>query len=154
MSVHEGRRRLAAGTRVRVRVLFSGGLAPREMAFTLCLGGALGVMPLIWGTTVLCALLAARFRLNQAAMQAINYLCYPLQLALFIPFCRLGEQLFPWGPALSGAALDGALHGHLGASLHLLAWGLARALGAWLLTALPLALIANPMLRHMIRPSQ
>lgn len=127
------------------------GLTPQQLALTLCLGTALGVMPLLWGTTLLCALLAAKLKLNQAAMQAVNYCCYPLQLALILPFCRLGALLFPWGPAVSAKALAGALHGELGASASLLAWATARGVGAWLVTTLPLALLVYPVLRSVLR---
>ena len=126
------------------------GLTPQKLSLTLCLGAAAGVMPLLWGTTFLCALLAAKLKLNQAAVQAVNYCCYPLQLALFLPFCRLGELLFPWGPAVTGAVLKGALHGDIGASIHLVAWATLRALGAWLVTAPPLALLVYPILRGLI----
>ena len=34
------------------------------------------------------------FRLNLPAIQLVNYLVYPLQLALIIPFIRFGEVLF------------------------------------------------------------
>lgn len=92
-----------------VGTILRSGLTPQKLALTLCLGTALGVMPLLCGSTLLCALLAARFKLNQATMQAVNYCCYPLQLALLLPFCRLGEILFPWGPAVSGEVLLGGV---------------------------------------------
>jgi hypothetical protein len=132
------------------RVL-QGGLTPQKLSLTLCLGTATGIMPLLWGTTILSALLAAIFKLNQAAMQALNYLCYPLQLALFIPFCQLGEFLFPWGPAVSAAVLTGALHGHIGAALGLIGWASLRALGAWLITVPPLGLACYPLLKMFLK---
>ena len=33
-------------------------------------------------------------RLNQPLIQLVNYLAYPLQIALLIPFYRAGERLF------------------------------------------------------------
>ena len=131
--------------------VFQGGLTPQKLAQTLCLGTATGIMPLLWGTTILSALFAALFKLNQAAMQALNYLCYPLQLALFIPFCQLGGYIFPWGPAVSVDVLSSALHGHLGAALSLVGWATVKALGAWLLTAAPLALIAYPLVKVALK---
>ena len=143
--------RMSAGARSLLLSVVQSGLAPQQLALTLCLGTAIGVMPLLWGTTLLCALLAARLKLNQAAMQAFNFCCYPLQLALLLPFCRLGEFLFPWGPAASGEALMGALHGELGRSASLVAWTTARGVGAWSATALPLALLAYPILKGALR---
>jgi hypothetical protein len=131
--------------------VLQGGLTPQKLALTLSLGTALGVMPLLWGTTILAAGLAALLRLNHAAMQALNYLCYPLQLALFIPFCQLGEYLFPWGPVVSASVLTGVLHGQIGESLGLIGWATARALGAWLVTVPPLALVAYPLLKLILK---
>lgn len=136
--------------RHRAAALLQSGLTPRQLSLTLCLGTALGVMPLFWGTTLLCALVAARLKLNQPAMQAVNYCCYPLQLALFLPFCRLGELLFPWGEAVRWELLRQALQGHLGGSLPLLALATARGVGAWSVTTLPLALLVYPVLKGVL----
>ena len=61
----------------KITLLFKGvlqkGLTPQKLSLTLCLGTATGVMPLLWGTTILSALLAGFFKLNQAAMQALNF---------------------------------------------------------------------------------
>lgn len=138
--------KLSVKARGRVATVLGCGLSPHKLSLTLCLGVALGVMPLAWGTTLLCVLLASRLRLNQAAMLAVNYLCYPLQLALFLPFCHVGEFLFPWGPAANGEFMKDALS-NLDRSLSLVAWATARALGAWLLIASPLALVAYPILK-------
>ena len=144
-------RRFYAKAALRAKGVLQGGLTPQKLSLTLCLGIAIGVMPLLWGTTILCAALAGVFRLNQGAMQTVNYCCYPLQLALFLPLCRLGEHLFPWGPKVASAVLAGALHGHFAASASLLGWVTARGLGAWLVTVAPLALLAHPILRVVFR---
>ncbi len=70
------------------------GASPEGLAWSVSMGLALGICPL-WGTsTALCAAAGAAFRLNQVALQLANYLAYPLQLALLIPFIRLGERFF------------------------------------------------------------
>ncbi len=74
--------------------LLKQGLSPQGLAWSVAAGLALGVFPVLGVTTALCALAAFLFRLNQPAMQLVNYLAYPLQLAFFIPFIRLGERLF------------------------------------------------------------
>jgi len=132
-------------------LLFGGGLSARSLSLTLCLGVAVGVMPLLWGTTVICMALAARLRLNQPAILAVNYLCYPLQLALLLPFNRLGETLMPWGPAVSTEVLLDAFHGGFGGTANLVAWATGRALGAWALTAVPLALSIYPVLNSQLK---
>ena len=70
------------------------GITPREIALTLALGGVLGIFPILGATTALCAIAGVWLRLNQPLIQLVNYLVYPLQLALLIPFYRAGERLF------------------------------------------------------------
>jgi steroid 5-alpha reductase family enzyme/uncharacterized protein (DUF2062 family) len=70
------------------------GVTPKKIALSLALGVALGVFPLLGSTTALCAVAALVLRLNLPAIQVINYFVYPLQIALLIPFFRLGERLF------------------------------------------------------------
>src|ERR1700730_11684961 len=70
------------------------GVTPEKIALSLALGIALGVFPLLGSTTALCALAALVLRLNLTVIQLVNYFVYPLQIALLIPFFRLGERLF------------------------------------------------------------
>ena len=70
------------------------GITPREVALTLALGGVLGIFPILGATTALCAIAGVWLRLNQPLIQLVNYLVYPLQIALLIPFYRAGERLF------------------------------------------------------------
>jgi len=70
------------------------GLTPERLSFTIALGITLGVMPVIGSTMLLCTLAATVFRLNLAAIQLVNCVVYPLQLALLIPFCRIGGWMF------------------------------------------------------------
>ena len=70
------------------------GVTPEKIAFSIALGVALGVFPVLGSTTALCELAALVLRLNLPAIQVVNYFVYPLQIALLIPFFRLGERLF------------------------------------------------------------
>jgi uncharacterized protein (DUF2062 family) len=70
------------------------GTAPRQLAFTLALGFAIGCIPLLGVTTGICALLAIVLRLNMPAIQAANWVAMPLQVVLLIPFLRLGQWMF------------------------------------------------------------
>src|SRR5580698_10967930 len=81
----------------------SSGLQPRQLAFTLALGFAIGCIPLLGVTTAICALLALVLKLNMPAIQAANWVAMPLQLVLLIPFLRLGQWLFH-GHSVSGHA--------------------------------------------------
>ena len=70
------------------------GITPQRLALCIGSGIALGLVPALGTTTLLCTIAAFVFRLNLPAIQLVNYLVYPLQLALLIPFIRAGEWLF------------------------------------------------------------
>ena len=70
------------------------GITPERLALCIGLGIALGLVPALGTTTLLCTVAAFLFRLNLPAIQLVNYFVYPLRLALLIPFIRAGEWLF------------------------------------------------------------
>jgi uncharacterized protein (DUF2062 family) len=131
------------------------GLSPRGLAWSLAVGLALGTIPLLGTSTLLCVGLAAAFRLNQPAMQLANYLAYPLQILLFYPFLRMGGALF-------GLPHETISLGHLQAALRSDAWGALRmswsglwhASVAWaLVVPLPTVLLAwglTPVFRRAL----
>ncbi len=67
------------------------GITPEKIALTAALGAVIAVFPILGSTTLLCGLVAWGLRLNQPIMQLVNYLCYPLQFVLLLPFYRAGE---------------------------------------------------------------
>ena len=75
------------------------GLTPEKLSFTIALGITLGVTPVLGSTVLLCTLAAIAFRLNLAAIQLVNWLVYPFQLALLIPFYRIGGWMFRTPPS-------------------------------------------------------
>ncbi len=128
----------------------SQGVSPQRLALTLALGFAIGCLPVVGIPTLLCAGLALGLRLNLPAMQAANYAAMPLQLALFIPFVRLGGWLFSSDPNMAGvyglwshpsvsglAQQSGALVGHT--------------LTAWLIIAAPAVLLLFAPLTLVLR---
>jgi uncharacterized protein (DUF2062 family) len=75
-------------------ILLKQGLSPEKLALTIALGITLGVTPVLGSTGLLCTLAALVFRLNLPAIQLVNWLVYPLQLALLVPLLRTGAYLF------------------------------------------------------------
>lgn len=69
------------------------GVTPEKIALSLAFGLALGIFPVLGLSTALCTVVAIVLRLNLPAIQLVNYLASPLQLALIIPFVRVGEHL-------------------------------------------------------------
>ncbi len=127
------------------------GMSPRRLALTLALGAALGMLPAVWGSTLICALLAFRFKLNQAVIQAANYLVYPVQIALFVPFYRLGSSLFPWGPAVSVDTLRQGLAQNWMSDVPLIIVATLKALAAWLVIAPLLAALLYILVLAILR---
>ncbi|WP_205504422.1 DUF2062 domain-containing protein [Rufibacter psychrotolerans] len=74
------------------------GLTPHQLALTITLGAGFGMIPFIGLTTVLCTFWALRLRLNVAFTILIGYLMQPVQLALYVPFVDLGQNMFPVKP--------------------------------------------------------
>jgi uncharacterized protein (DUF2062 family) len=77
-----------------LRNLLSQGVAPEKLAWSLSAGFVISFFPIFGTTTSLCILAGIVFRLNHVALQLANYLAYPLQLILILPFIRMGEWIF------------------------------------------------------------
>ena len=69
------------------------GVTPQKIALSIALGLSLGVFPILGTTTMLCAIAGLRLKLNQPIIQLVNWLVYPLQLALVLVFIRIGEWI-------------------------------------------------------------
>jgi uncharacterized protein (DUF2062 family) len=143
-------RRIKAAAKRNATLWLSQGVSPRRLALTLALGFAIGCIPVIGIPTVLCATIALALRLNLPAIQAANYAAMPLQLALIVPFMRMGRwlvsaestRLVQPGGVLSLSSLGIASH------MSLLA---GQALLAWLLVAIPAVALMTATLTLMLR---
>jgi hypothetical protein len=136
---------IASPVKKRLRVITSCGLTPQKLALTFCIGFAFGVIPLVWGTSLICIMLAHVLRLNHIALQTVNYLLWPVHLALLFPFFKFGGWLFPWGPAVP-PHIFASLIRNPGSSLHFLGLLTLKAVAAWMVTVLPSALLVYGIL--------
>ena len=129
------------------------GATPEKLAWSLAIGVAAGINPMFGSTTILCIVLILLFRLNTVAGQIGNHLMYPLQIALFIPFIRVGEKLFHTGPLpiLSKQIFIMAKAAPVQKTKLLWEWEW-HAMVAWAIFAVvltpALAFIFTPILRH------
>ncbi len=74
------------------------GTTPEKLALTCALGAIVGTLP-IWGiTTALCFVIAPVFRVNIVILQLVNYVLYPVQLLLILPFVKVGTYVFNINP--------------------------------------------------------
>ena len=114
--------------------LWPGHLLPDTAARSIAAGVFFGLLPILGLPTPLCALAAGVFRLNLPLVQAGNYFVYPLQIALVVPFYRLGEWIY----LNPGGSRSGV-------------WATAcHTLTAWLCVSGPLALILYVALRSLL----
>jgi hypothetical protein len=143
-------RKIPAATKRNAVIWLRQGVSPRRLALTLSLGFAIGCIPVLGIPTVLCSALALGLRLNLPAIQAANYVAMPFQLALIVPFVRLGRWLVSADPAR--ALEPGALlhFPTLNVAAHMVTLA-GQALLAWLLIAVPVVLLLTAALTRMLR---
>lgn len=130
------------------------GISPEKIALSIALGLTLGVTPVLGSTSLLCLLAAAVFRLNLPAIQLVNYSVYPLQLALLIPFLRLGEWMFSDQPAnVSLAGVFGLIRADVWTAITTLWTATMHALVAWFalgsLASLLIYVLLTPFLKRL-----
>ena len=70
------------------------GATPERLAWSIAVGVVIGLNPVVGTTTVLCLAIAVALRLNIVAAQIANHAMFPFELALVIPFIRLGARAF------------------------------------------------------------
>jgi uncharacterized protein (DUF2062 family) len=121
------------------------GMSPEAVASVVVLGVVFGVFPAPVCPTLLCGLAALVLRLNPSAIQLVNYLVYPLQIALLAPFIRIGGWLFRNAPG-HAAAPQGMWQA---ASC---VWTAAsHAIAAWFCVCVPLGLLLYLALASVLR---
>jgi uncharacterized protein (DUF2062 family) len=128
------------------------GMTPNRLALSVSLGFVFGLFPVVGITTVFCLLIAVIFKLNVAAMQLINYIVYPLQLLLIIPFINLGSKILNVNPIPYSISelIDMVKNDFLLALKQL--W-VAHLMGmfAWLIIIVPIGLIIYLSLRIVFK---
>lgn len=138
----------------RIMALLKQGISPEKIALGMAIGAVIGICPLIGATTAMCTGVALALRLNLPAIQMVNYLVYPLQIALLIPFFQFGAWLCG-AETLSLSARDLIImfQNDFWGSLNTL-WGtILHAIAAWGLICLPavagLYCVLHPLIRRI-----
>lgn len=146
------------GGRLRevVRAQLRQGITPEQIALTLALGVVLGLFPILGTSTLLCALAGVALKLNQPVIQAVNFLVYPLQLLLLIPFYRAGEVLFRAEPVPIFSIAELLARFEAGPLRFLIDYGQVGAYGivVWLLLAPPAAWLIHRIGRTLLARMQ
>lgn len=128
------------------------GLTPDQLARTLALGVACGLVPMPGMTTLLATTLAWRLRLNVAAMLLLGHLLTPLQVLLFVPFFRWGARVFHHSAAaaLSLAQIKYQFMHPTAAGVDLLWRASLGALLLWAVAMVPLTFLLYRGLRPVL----
>lgn len=135
-----------------VVALIKQGISPEKISLGMACGIVLGIFPVLGSTTLLCGLAALFLRLNLPAIQLVNYLVYPLQIVLLIPFYHLGGLLFQVEPLpLSAQELIALLRSDLWGTMRSFWSTTLRAIVAWLLISLPTFFILHFTLLRFIK---
>ncbi len=135
-----------------VVALLTQGITPEKIALSLAFGIVLGIFPVLGSTTLLCALAALILQLNLPSIQLVNYLIYPVQLLLLVPFIRMGEKLFRVVPLqLSLAQMLAMIRADLPHAVATLWLAEVHAISAWLLIGPPAILLLNFLLSRALR---
>jgi len=79
------------------------GLSPDQIALIVAVGLVLGAFPVYGCSTILCGLAAVVLRLNLPALQLVNQVATPVQIALLLPFTRTGSWMFGYRAGFGGA---------------------------------------------------
>jgi uncharacterized protein (DUF2062 family) len=132
-----------------VKRLLRMGATPERLAWSLAVGLVVGVNPLLGSTTLLVLGLAALFRLNMVASQVGNHAMYPVEIAMFPVFIKLGSLLFSTQRLpIEGSKLLTAARQH--------PWDTTRLLWLWEWHALVVwaafAVVMLPVLGFGLRP--
>jgi len=142
------RRRIVAP----ILALLTQGITPEKIALSLSFGIVLGVFPVLGSTTVLCAAAAWIVGLNLPSIQLVNWLIYPMQLFLLVPFIRMGEKLFRAEPLpFSLAQIMTMVRASLPHAVSTLWVAEVHAIVAWLLTGPPVLFLLYVVLSRVLR---
>ncbi|MCC3160044.1 DUF2062 domain-containing protein [Hymenobacter sp. 15J16-1T3B] len=128
------------------------GLSPTQLALTVSLGAAFGLVPLLGVTTVLGTAVAVWLRLNVGALLLVSHLMSPVQILLLLPLLRYGAQLL--GGATRNLTLERLqylLSHDWQAALQLFWRAEVGALLLWLLGSVPVVLVLYFLLLPLFR---
>jgi uncharacterized protein (DUF2062 family) len=121
--------------------LLKQGLTPQILARSMASGIIIGTFPLVGTTTAICTMVAILLRMNLLVTQLGNWLVYPIQLLLVVPFIILGQHFFGSPSTLDPSHIVALLHTDLWTTLRLFSKMILHAAIAWMICA-PVAFAA------------
>lgn len=128
------------------------GLTPHKISLAVVIGVSMAIIPFLGINTALLTLIAFTLRLNLALIQSVNLALWPLQIALFIPFAKLGTFIFKNNciPLTFEQFYLMCKTDFLKTLLY--SWKtIVLALGAWLMVITPVAIIFYFVLTYLLK---
>jgi uncharacterized protein (DUF2062 family) len=133
----------------KTKSLLVSGNTPHQLSLAITLGIIFGVFPFLGVTTILLTIIAFIFRLNMVVVQLSNYVVYPLQLLLYLPFIRMGKFLGNL-QSVSASEVFAIMKENWVNGIEKL-WVIhAWAILAWALIALPVSYVIYRLLKNWI----
>ncbi len=128
------------------------GATPEQLTRSVAFGITLSLFPIFGSTTLLCFVAGVALRLNAIAIQAVNYLMTPIQIAAIPVLIKIGEKLFSLPPISFNPA---RLASELGTdpALFFATYGKSAAAGifVWLLLAAPVVIGIEKLFLPILR---
>ena len=117
--------------------LFTQGLTPDKVAFTLSVGTTCSLFPILGLTSLLNLGVGLWLRLNQPLLQALNQLLGPIHLVMIVVYVRVGEWMWhAHDERFTIREMVRLFHEEsVGDFLHRFGWVGIHAFTAWALTA-------------------
>lgn len=135
------------------------GLTPEMLSRTIASGLLVGTIPIPGTSTLLCTALSLGFRMNLALIQLVNYLVFPLQILLFVPFYTLASKISGKIIFFNASEISAQFAGSnwQTASIDLL-WLAGTSVLVWLLLMFPVSLtvyfIIKPVMKRFARRAE
>ena len=124
---------------------------PDQIALSLAVGITLACFPVIGVTTLFCLMAGVIFKLNHPTLQLANHSSALLQLALIIPFCRLGERLLGATGAAQSPVILALFKSDFAAAARTYCLAGLRGAAAWCLVAPFFGYLLYKMLRPVMQ---
>lgn len=125
----------------RTKSLFQQGLTPKQLSQSVIVSGLISTIPILGVSTFMITTVSFKCKLNLPIMLAISYLMWPVQILMIIPFIKIGQFIFSVpGKLHSIEEILSSFQESFFKTLSTLSFELLLGLGAWMLTAVPVAI--------------
>lgn len=128
------------------------GISADKLAWTIAVGCALGIFPVMGTTSIVCFLAATYWRLNQPVIQVVCHTLWPAHLALILPFIKLGQWICG-SPPITGSIPTLLKEFFTSPSQFAQDYWLAACQGivAWIIIAIPLVFLVRAITLPLLK---